>query len=60
MEIDEAPDEVRKSRLGWFSHLERKDTGDFVSACRNMAIVENAGRSRTKKLLNEVREEDLQ
>ena len=40
---------VRKSRLGWLGHLKRKDAGDWVSACRNMAIAGNAGKGRLKK-----------
>ena len=44
LEIEDAADVVRKSRLGWFGHLERKDEGDWVSACRNMATVRNAGK----------------
>ena len=39
LEIEDVADVVRKSRLGWFGHLERKDAGDCVSACRNIAIV---------------------
>ena len=50
---------VRKSRLRWLGHLERKDAGDWVSACRNMAIVGNAGKGRPKKRWWEVVEEDL-
>ena len=38
----------------WFGHLERKDAGDWVSACRNMAIVGNARKGRSKKKWNEV------
>ena len=28
LEIEDVVDVVRKSRLGWFGHLERKDAGD--------------------------------
>ena len=50
---------VRKSRLGWFGHLERKDAGDWVSACRNMAVVGNVGKGRLKTSWNEVLKDDL-
>ena len=30
---------VRRGRLAWFGHLERKDTSDCVSDCRNMEVV---------------------
>ena len=39
--------------------MERKDAGDWVSACRNMAIVGNAGKDRQKKRWNEVVKDDL-
>ena len=29
---------VRRGRLGWFGHLERKDSEDWVSACRNFEV----------------------
>ena len=28
MDIEDVADVIRKSRLGWFGHLERKDEGD--------------------------------
>ena len=49
---------VRKSRLGWFGHLERKDAGDWVSACRNM-ISGNSGKGRPRKRWRDVVEADL-
>ena len=50
LEIEDVAEVVRKSRLGWFGHLERKDAGDWVFVCRNMAtIVGNAGKGRPKK-----------
>ena len=49
LDIEDVADVVRKSRLGWFGHLERKDKGDWASAHRNMAIVGNAGKGRPKE-----------
>ena len=49
----------RKSRLGWFGHLERKDVGDWVSACRNMVVPGYAGMSRPRKRFRDVLEDDL-
>ena len=43
MEIEDVADVVTKSSLGWFGHLEKKDAGDCVFACRNKATVGNAG-----------------
>jgi len=43
LDIEDVADVVRKSRLGWFGHLEGKDEGDWVSNCRNMVVLKNAG-----------------
>ena len=39
---------VRRGRLRWFGHVERKSADDWVSACRNVvvAVVRCVGRSR--------------
>ena len=39
----------QNNRLGWFGHLERKDEGDWVSACRNMVLPGNAEKGRARK-----------
>ena len=58
LEIEDVADVVR--RLRWFNHLERKDAGDWISACRNyMAIARNAGKGRSKKRRNEAVKDDL-
>ena len=49
LDIEDVADVVRKSYLGWFGHLERKDEGDRVSACRNMVVSGNAGKGRPMK-----------
>ena len=33
--IEDIADVIRRSRLGWFGHLERKDERDWVSALAN-------------------------
>ena len=48
LEIEGVAHVIRKSRLGWFGHFERKDVGGWVSAFRNMAIVGNAGKGIQK------------
>ena len=50
---------VRKSRLGWFGHLKRKDEGDRESACRNMVVPGKAGKGRPRKRWKDVLEDDL-
>ena len=39
---------VRRSRLRWFGHVERKSGDDWMSACRNVVVagVRCAGRGR--------------
>ena len=49
LEIEDVANVVRKSRLGWFGHLERKDEGDWVSGCRNMVVLGNAEKGRPRK-----------
>ena len=48
-EIEDVAVVARKSRLGWFGHLERKKAGDWVLACRNMTIVGNAAKGKDRK-----------
>ena len=49
LDIEDVVDVVRKSRLRWFGHLERKDVRDWTSVCRNIVvqeILENVDRKR--------------
>src|SRR5664279_4835153 len=39
-------DIVRQERLRWFGHVERKETDDWVTACRNLEVEGKRGRSR--------------
>jgi len=59
LDIEDVTDVVRKSRLRWFGHLERKDDRDWVSACRNMVVPGNAGKGRPRKRWMDVVEDDL-
>ena len=54
LNIEDVVDVVRKSRLGSFGHLERKDEGDRASACRYMVVPENAGKGRSRKRWRDV------
>ena len=42
-------DVVRKGRLAWFGHLERRDTSDCVSGCREMEVAGSRGKGRPVK-----------
>ena len=51
--IENIPDLVRRGRLRWFGHVERKDVTDWVSACRNLVVEGHKGRGRSRKTWNE-------
>jgi len=38
--IERLSDVVRRSRLQCFGHVERKDSDDWVSACRSLKLME--------------------
>ena len=37
---------MRRGRLRWFGHVERKEVDDLVSACRNLKVAGSRGRGR--------------
>ena len=39
---------MRRGRLRWFGHVERKADGDWVSACRNFEVAGSRGRGRPR------------
>jgi hypothetical protein len=51
--IMSACDRVRQGRLRWFGHVERKDEGDWVSACRDVRVEGERGRGRGRKTWSE-------
>jgi hypothetical protein len=52
-------DIVRQGRLRWFGHVERKDAGDWVSACRDMVVTGKRDRGRGKKTWKECVADDM-
>ena len=40
MGVESVTEVGRRGRLKWFMRLERKSGGDWVSACRNVGVVE--------------------
>src|SRR5664279_4828720 len=48
LDVEAGSDVVRRGRLRWFCHLERKNPDDWVSACRDLEVdgVKRKGRSR--------------
>ena len=57
--VEEVADVVRRSRLRWFGHLERKNSGDWVSACRDFEVAGPKSRGRSKKTWGECIRHDL-
>ena len=41
---------MRRDRLRWFGHVERKEVHDWVSACRNLKVASSRGRCRPRAL----------
>ena len=39
---------MRRGRLRWFGHVERKEVDDWVSACSNFEVADNKGRGRPR------------
>jgi len=39
---------IRRGRLRWFGHVERKEVDDWVSACRNLEVARSRGRGRPR------------
>jgi hypothetical protein len=52
---------VRRGRLRWFGHVERKQPDNRVSACRHIVLesVKDRGRGRPRKTWRECVEEDM-
>ena len=39
---------MRRGRLRWFGHVERKEVDDWVSACRNLEVAGSGHRGRRR------------
>ena len=50
---------VKRGRLGWFGHLEPKDTSEWVSACRNFEVAGEKIKGRGRKTWGECVRHDL-
>ena len=59
LKIESVSDVVRRGRLRWFGHVERKQEDDWVSACRNLVVEGNRGRVRDKKTWMECVNDDM-
>ena len=50
---------VRRGRLRWYGHLERKSSDDWVSACRDYEVVGQKSRGKGRKTWAECVKHDL-
>src|SRR6476619_1092175 len=50
---------VRRGRLGWFGHVERKSDDDWVKSCRSFKISDKKGRGRSRKMCKQCMNEDM-
>ena len=50
---------VRRGRLGWFGHVERKVRGDWVSSCRELVVEGIKPKGRGKKSWRQCVENDM-
>ena len=57
--IEGVADIVRRGRLRWFGHLERKGRDDWVSTCRSFEVAGPKSRGRHKKTWDECVRHDL-
>ena len=48
--IQSVADVVRRGRLRWFGHLERRSVDDWVSACRKVEVAGAIYKGRNRKI----------
>src|SRR5437899_398898 len=57
--IEGVEEVVRRGRLRWFGHVERKEADDWVSKCRNLVVVGGVRKGRPRKTWMECVKEDM-
>ena len=50
---------MRRGRLRWFGHVERKELDDWVSACRILEVAGSRGRGRPRMTWRARVDEDI-
>src|SRR5437867_2467201 len=48
--IESVDSVVSRGRLRWFGHVERKETNDWVSKCRNLEVEGGVRKGRDRKI----------
>src|SRR5664279_2122963 len=59
LEIGNVADVIRRNRLRWFGHVERKDDVDCVKACQRLEVSGRRDRGRVKKTWRACVAEDM-
>ena len=59
LNVEEVSDVVRRGRLRWFRHLERKSESGWVSACRYLEVDGDKRKGRSIKTWGECVKNDL-
>ena len=59
LDVKSVDEVVRRGRLRWFGHVERKSEDDWVSACRKVVVAGRRGAGRGRKTWYECVKEDM-
>ena len=59
LNVEEVSDVVRRGRLRWFGHLERKSESNWVSSCRDLVLDDDKQKVRSRKIWGECVKNDL-
>jgi hypothetical protein len=57
--VEDVVDVMKRGRLLWFGHVERKPREDWVKMCRDLVVVGAQGKGRGKKTWQECVNEDM-
>ena len=57
--INRIADVVRRGRLRWFGHLERKSVDDWVSSCRRLVVEGARGQGGSRKTWEQCVKDDM-
>ena len=57
--VERVAEVVRRGRLRWFGHVERKAGDDWVSACSNVVVAGARGAGKVRKTWRECVGDDM-
>jgi hypothetical protein len=59
LEVEDVETVVKRGRLGWFRHVERKVREDWVSSCRELVVEGIKAKGRARKTWRQFVENDM-